>query len=162
MSGWVGEAVESFDDVGDLSAWDQGDPMMRAGRSTVGLRAGMSGIISNAQQLGLISKELAGPLEVITGALQLTAGGYQAYKAVQLALTSYHSYQAAAAAAETAAAAANPLRWPMIALAAGASVAVYSALQAAEGSWDLPGTDISSPAEREQSALAVGGITNGQ
>jgi hypothetical protein len=157
----VGEAVGSFDDVGELSAWDQGDPLMRAGRSAVGMRSGMSGIISNAKQLGLISGELAGPLDAISGALQITAGGYQAYKAVQLALTSYRSYQAAAAAAETAAAVANPMKWPALALAAGASVAVFAALQAAEGEWDLPGADISSPAGQDQAAMAVGWVTNG-
>lgn len=162
MSGWVGDAVGDIGDVGDLSAWDQGDPLLRVGRGTLGLRSGFSGIVGNMRTLGMLSDDLLGPLEVMTGALQITAGGYQAYKAVQLALASYRAAQAALVATETAAAVANPFMWPALALAAGASATVYAALQYQSGEWDLPGSDISSPAGQDQAALAIGGVTNGQ
>lgn len=161
MSGWVADAVGELDTEVGLSSWKMSDSLVGVSKRAKTLNSGFGAIIGNARSLGLLSEELVGPLEMMSGALQLTAGGYQAYKSVQLALVAYQAYQATAAAAETAAAAVNPLKWPALALAAAAAVSVYSTMHIQSGEWDLPGVDMTSPAQREQAALTVGGMSNG-
>jgi hypothetical protein len=162
--GWVFEAAEisgdyDYDDGSDLTA---GDSFAKTGQKNAqGMTRGLNSMISNAKMLGIMSEDLLGPIEMLFGAMQVTAGAFQMYKAVNSAMAAARSIQEAMAAAEAANAALNPAMWPNLALAGVAAASVYSAFQFTSGEWEFPAPDLSSPSQREGVVRSIQGVNNG-